>query len=142
MPIEILLVEDDTADIRLAQEAFRTTSSFVSIHVASDGLQAMDFLKQRGAYDGAPRPDIILLDLNLPLVDGRQLLTLIKRDEEFSAIPVFIVTGSEIEADRPTSLKNGANGFHRKPVHWEEFESLAKNITDFWANHEALQKSD
>jgi CheY-like chemotaxis protein len=139
MPIEILLVEDNSGDVRLTQEAFRPAKGLIFLHVASDGAQAMTFLKQQGVYDGAPRPDLILLDLNLPILDGRKLLSDIKQDEGLQSIPVFVVTASQKEEDAATCYQNGANGYHRKPVQWREFEALVKRIQDFWVTTDELR---
>jgi two-component system, chemotaxis family, response regulator Rcp1 len=99
MPIEILLVEDSPGDIRLTQEAFRSSSLPIQLHVAHDGVEAMTFLRREGAKFDAPRPDLILLDLNLPRMDGREVLTLIKQDEHLKSIPTVILTTSDAEAD-------------------------------------------
>ena len=96
MPIEILLVEDTHGDIRLTKEAFRDASSFVRIHVVSDGLQAMAFLRKQGEYARAPYPDLSLLDLELPLMNGRDVLAIIKKDKKLKSVPVFIVTASDL----------------------------------------------
>lgn len=138
MPIEILLVEDNSGDVRLTKEAFRATNKLVSIHVVCDGIETMAFLRQQGAYAGAPRPDIILLDLELPILDGRRLLCRIKADENFQAIPIFIVTASQSEEDAAICLQNGAIGYHRKPVRWEEFEALVQNLQNFWVTKDQL----
>jgi CheY-like chemotaxis protein len=142
VPIEILLVEDNVGDIRLTQEAFRPANNLIFLHVVSDGAQAMTFLRQQGGYDSAPRPDLILLDLNLPVLDGRNLLSDIKRDSDLKSIPVFVVTASERKEDVVTSYENGADGFHRKPVQWKEFEALVNSLHDFWVTKEELQVSD
>ena len=91
MPIEVLLVEDSPGDVRLTQEAFREANGSIHLHVASDGVEAMAFLRQEGLYDHAPRPDIILLDLNLPKMDGREVLALIKGDDNLKSIPIVIL---------------------------------------------------
>jgi two-component system, chemotaxis family, response regulator Rcp1 len=131
MPIEILLVEDNRGDVRLAQEAF-AQNKLINVHVAGDGLEAMAFLKKEGIYAHAPRPDMIMLDLDLPNMNGRDFLRLIKADESLESISVFIVTGSPAEADVAKSYQNGAKGYNRKPVQWHEFESLVDSVYNFW----------
>jgi chemotaxis family two-component system response regulator Rcp1 len=132
VPIEILLVEDNLGDVRLTKEAFRATNKLIYIHTVSDGVQAMAFLSQKGAFAHAPRPDLIMLDLSLPVMDGRELLSLIKKDERTCSIPIVVVTGSENEKDEAISFSNGADGYHKKPVRWEAFEALVKQMNDFW----------
>ena len=133
MTPEVLLVEDSAADVRLTQEAFRDANMSVHLHVASDGIEAMAFLRKHGAHAHAPRPDlIILLDLNLPKMDGREVLAHIKEDEDLKTIPTVILTTSDAEADILTSYQLQANCYLSKPVQLEEFESLVKSINDFW----------
>jgi chemotaxis family two-component system response regulator Rcp1 len=132
MPIEILLVEDNLGDVRLIKEALLEASDFVRINRVSDGLQAMAFLRQKGEYTIAPRPDLILLDLNLPVMDGREVLATIKQDEDLKSLPVFIVTSSEIVADITLADEYPATRFHRKPIQWDGFASLARDISDLW----------
>jgi chemotaxis family two-component system response regulator Rcp1 len=140
MPIEILLVEDTHGDVRLTEEAFREANNFIRIHVVSDGLQAMGFLRQKGKYGSAPRPDLILLDLNLPLMDGREVLSLIKKDDGLKSVPVFIVTASDLKADVELCDEYSGTRYHRKPVHWDGFESLAKDICDLWRVKDGVKK--
>lgn len=132
MPIEALLVEDSPGDARLTQEAFRETNMAIHFHVASDGVEAMEFLRQKGAHIHAPRPDLILLDLNLPKMDGRQVLAQIKADASLKIIPTVILTTSDAEADILNSYQLQANCFLSKPVQLDEFQSLVKSINDFW----------
>jgi two-component system, chemotaxis family, response regulator Rcp1 len=132
MPINVLLVEDSPGDVRLTQEAFRDANKSVHLHVASDGVEAMAFLRHEGANVHAPRPDIILLDLNLPKMDGREVLARIKEDDSLKAIPTVILTTSEAEADITKSYQLQANCYLSKPVQFDEFESLVKSINDFW----------
>jgi CheY-like chemotaxis protein len=120
MSIEILLVEDSPGDVRLTQEAFRDANRLIQLHVASDGVEAMAFLKREGARIHAPRPDLVLLDLNLPKMDGREVLAQI------------ILTTSEAEADILKSYRLQANCYLNKPVRFDAFESLVKSINDFW----------
>ena len=132
MRMEVLLVEDSPGDVRLTQEAFGDANRFVNLHVASDGVEAMAFLRREGAYSNAPRPDMILLDLNMPRMDGRQVLANIKEDESLKTIPTVILTTSEAESDIVKSYQLQANCYLSKPVQLDEFESLVKSINDFW----------
>jgi CheY-like chemotaxis protein len=132
MPLQVLLVEDSPGDLRLTREAFRDVNPFIQLHVADDGVEAMAFLRRQGAYLEAPRPDLILLDLNLPKMDGREVLGLIKEDDLLKTIPTVILTSSEAESDVVKSYQLQANCFLSKPIHFEEFHSLVKSINDFW----------
>ena len=129
---EVLLVEDSPGDVRLTQEAFRDAGGPVNLHVASDGVEAMTFLRREGIYRDAPRPDFILLDLNLPKMDGRQVLSEIKNDPALKSIPTIILTTSDAEADIVKSYQLQANCYLSKPVQLDEFENLVKSINDFW----------
>jgi two-component system, chemotaxis family, response regulator Rcp1 len=130
--MELLLVEDSPGDVRLTQEAFREANGTVRLHVASDGVEAMTFLKKTGAHVGVPRPDLILLDLNLPRMDGREVLGLIKEDEDLRTIPIIILTTSDAEADVVNSYQLKANCYLSKPVELEAFYGLVKKINEFW----------
>jgi chemotaxis family two-component system response regulator Rcp1 len=132
VPIEVLLVEDSPGDVRLTQEAFRDTNSSIHLHVATDGVEAMAMLTQRGDHAKAPRPDLILLDLNLPKMDGREVLAHIKEDESLKTIPTVILTTSEAESDIVKSYQLQANCYLSKPVELDAFENLVKSINDFW----------
>jgi len=132
MPIEVLLVEDSPGDVRLTQEAFREYSRPVRLHLAADGIEAMAFLRHEGIYANAPRPDLILLDLNLPKLDGREVLALIKRDQDLKIIPTIILTTSDDEADVMISYQLQANCYLRKPAQWDAFDSLVRSINAFW----------
>jgi two-component system, chemotaxis family, response regulator Rcp1 len=132
MPIEVLLVEDRPGDVRLTQEAFREYSKPVRLHLAADGMEAMAFLRREGIYANAPRPDLILLDLNLPKMDGREVLALIKRDLSLKIIPTIILTTSDDEADVMISYQLQANCYLRKPAQWDAFDSLVRSINAFW----------
>src|SRR5580658_3291657 len=132
VPIQVLLVEDSPGDVRLTEEALRDAKMSIHLHVATDGVEAMAFLKHEGAQAHAPRPDFILLDLNLPKMDGREALAHIKEDDDLKTIPTVILTTSDAEADIVTSSKLQANCYLSKPVQLEEFESLVKSINDFW----------
>ena len=130
--VQILLVEDSPGDVRLTQEAFRDANRSIRLHVAVDGVEAMAFLRREGVHVDAPRPDFILLDLNLPKMDGRQVLALIKQDDNLRTIPTVILTTSEEKADIAKSYQLQANCFLTKPVQLEAFESLVRSINDFW----------
>jgi chemotaxis family two-component system response regulator Rcp1 len=132
MPIEVLLVEDSPGDVRLTQEAFRDANQSVHLHVVSDGVEAMAFLRREQPHRDAPRPDLILLDLNLPKMDGREVLAQIKADDSLKTIPTVILTTSESEADIVKSYQLQANCYLSKPVQLDAFESLVKSINDFW----------
>ena len=140
MPIEVLLVEDSPGDVRLTQEAFREANIAIHLHVASDGVEAMTFLKKQGGHAHAPRPDLILLDLNLPRMDGREVLAHIKEDENLKTIPTVILTTSEAEADIVKSYELQANCYLSKPVQLDAFESLVKSINDFWLTKAKLPR--
>jgi two-component system, chemotaxis family, response regulator Rcp1 len=132
MPKEILLVEDSPGDVRLTQEAFRDANRSIHLHVAADGVEAMAFLRKEGAHVNAPRPDIILLDLNLPKMDGREVLARIKEDDDLKTIPTVILTTSDTEADIVKCYQLQANCYLSKPVQLDAFEILVKSIDDFW----------
>jgi two-component system, chemotaxis family, response regulator Rcp1 len=140
MPTEVLLVEDSPGDVRLTQEAFRDANKSVHLHVASDGVEAMAFLRHEGAHVHAPRPDLILLDLNLPKMDGREVLAKIKKDDGLKTIPTIILTTSEAEADIVKSYQLQANCYLTKPGQLEAFESLVKSINDFWLTRVKLPR--
>ena len=132
MPIEVLLVEDSLGDVRLTQEAFRDANKSVRLHVVSDGVEAMAFLRREGDQLHAPRPELILLDLNLPKMDGREVLAQIKSDDSLKTIPTVILTTSEAEADIVKSYQLQANCYLAKPVQFDEFAALVRSINDFW----------
>jgi chemotaxis family two-component system response regulator Rcp1 len=130
--VDILLIEDHPGDARLTQEAFRSTGRRVRLYHAWDGVEAMSFLRQDGIHIDAPRPSVILLDLSMPRMCGRETLSLIKRDADLRAIPVLVLTTSEDEADVLACYRMGANCFLRKPTKWDEFEGLIRAINNFW----------
>jgi CheY-like chemotaxis protein len=132
MAIEVLLVEDSPGDVRLTQEAFRDANDSIHLHVASDGVEAMAFLKHEGTHVHAPRPDIILLDLNLPKMDGREVLAHIKADDSLKRIPTVVLTTFDAEADIVKCYELHANCYLKKPVQLDEFELLVKSINVFW----------
>ena len=132
MPVRVLLVEDNPGDVRLTKEAFRDANASIQMHVASDGVVAMAFLRQEGEHRGAPRPDLILLDLNLPRMDGREVLANIKNDEGLKTIPTVILTTSDAEGDVRKSYQLHANAFLSKPLQLDAFQSLVACLNDFW----------
>jgi chemotaxis family two-component system response regulator Rcp1 len=132
MTKEVLLIEDSPGDVRLTLEAFRDVGMAIHLHVANDGVDAMAFLKHEGAHADAPRPDFILLDLNLPKMDGREVLARIKSDESLKTIPTVVLTTSDAAADIANSYQLQANCYLTKPVQLDEFEALVRNISDFW----------
>jgi CheY-like chemotaxis protein len=125
-------VEDSPGDVRLTQEAFRDANKAIHLHVAADGVEAMAFLRREGIHAQAPRPELILLDLNLPKMDGREVLAHIKEDSNLKTIPTVILTTSEAEADIVKSYQLQANCYLTKPVQLDAFEALVKSINDFW----------
>jgi chemotaxis family two-component system response regulator Rcp1 len=131
-PIEILLVEDSPGDVRLTREAFKDAKVHINLHVAPDGTEAMAFLKREGKYANVARPDLILLDLNLPKKDGREVLGDIKESPELKSIPVVILTTSASEADILRSYRLHANCYITKPVGLEGFLEVVKSIDSFW----------
>jgi chemotaxis family two-component system response regulator Rcp1 len=128
----VLLVEDSRGDVRLTQEAFREVDASIPIHVVYDGVEAMDFLQQEGDHTAAPRPDLILLDLNLPKMDGREVLARIKGTPTLQTIPTIILTTSQDKADIEKSYHLHANCYLIKPVQFDDFELLVKSVNDFW----------
>jgi two-component system, chemotaxis family, response regulator Rcp1 len=131
-PIEILLVEDNLGDMRLTQEALKEGKVYSNLHWAKDGVEAIDFLKRQGKFDNVPRPDIILLDLNLPKKDGREVLEEIKTDEDLKRIPVVVLTTSKAEEDVLRSYALHANCYVTKPVDLEKFIVVVQSIDRFW----------
>jgi chemotaxis family two-component system response regulator Rcp1 len=130
--IEVLLVEDSPGDVRLTREAFKDAKVHIHLHVASDGAEAMDFLEKLGKHADAPRPDLILLDLNLPKKDGREVLEEIKASPALKTIPVVILTTSASGADIMQSYQHHANCYIAKPVDLEGFLKVVKSIDNFW----------
>ena len=130
--VEILLVEDNEGDVRLTKEALKEGKVRNNMHVASDGVQAMEFLQRKGKYADAVRPDIILLDLNLPRKDGREVLAEVKADEQLRRIPVVILTTSKDDEDILKTYDLHANCYITKPVGLEQFITVVKSVEDFW----------
>lgn len=130
--IDILLVEDNPGDVRLTQEAFKDGMLRNNLHIAMDGEQAMDFLHRRGQFSEAPQPDLILLDLNLPRMNGREVLAAIKRDESLKRIPVVVLTTSQDEADITESYRQFASSYIVKPVSMEKFLKVVSSFKQYW----------
>jgi CheY-like chemotaxis protein len=128
----ILLVEDNPADVDLTRLALKDTRMVNRVHVAGDGVEALEFLRQEGPHTSAPRPDLILLDLNMPRMNGRELLAQIKTDPNLRRIPVVILTTSDAETDIVSSYDLHANCFLTKPADLEEFDQVARSIENFW----------
>ena len=131
-PVELLLVEDNLGDVRLTIEALKESKLLNNLNVVEDGIAAMDFLKKKGKYRGKPRPDLILLDLNLPKKDGRDVLAEIKKDDNFKRIPVVILTTSQADEDIMKTYNLGANCYVTKPMNIEQFIKVVKSIGNFW----------
>jgi chemotaxis family two-component system response regulator Rcp1 len=144
VPLEVLLVEDSPGDVRLTREAFRDAGKAINLRVASDGAEAMAMLKREGPHAYALRPDLIMLDLNLPNMDGREVLARIKGDDKLKTIPTVVLSASEAEVDIEKSYQLQANCYFTKPVQLDEFDSLVKSITDIWltkAKRPAISRS-
>lgn len=131
-PVEILLVEDNPGDVRLAQEAILESKLHNQLRVARDGEEAIRFLRQEGEFADAPRPDLILLDLNLPRMDGREVLAEIKKDPELRRIPVVVLTTSKAEEDILRAYDLHANCYVTKPIDFDRFVEMVQGIQDFW----------
>jgi CheY-like chemotaxis protein len=130
--IQILLVEDDPGDVLMTREAFEDNKVANTLHVVSDGAEALEFLRKEGPYGEAPTPDLVLLDLNLPRVDGREVLAAVKADEELRQIPIVVLTTSEAEEDVLRSYALHANAYVTKPVDFERFIEVVRKIDDFF----------
>ncbi len=131
-PIEILLVEDNPSDVRLTIEALKEGKVYNKLSVVKDGVEAMAFLRRQGKYAKSPQPDLILLDLNLPKKDGREVLAEIKKDSKLRTIPVIVLTTSRAEQDVLKTYKMHANCYIPKPVDLERFITVVKAIENFW----------
>jgi two-component system, chemotaxis family, response regulator Rcp1 len=131
-PVEILLVEDNPADVRLTQEALKENKMVNNLSVVIDGVEAINYLRKKGKYTKVTRPDIILLDLNLPKKDGREVLAEIKQDNALKRIPVVILTSSQAEEDIVKTYNLHANCYITKPVDFDQFMKVVNSIEDFW----------
>ena len=131
-PIEILLVEDSPSDTELTLEALRDFRVRNNVNVVEDGVLALDFLNRRGPYTESPRPDLIMLDLNLPRKDGREVLAVIKSDERFRSIPVVVLTTSRADQDILRAYQLNANCYINKPVDFNQFLKVVRSIETFW----------
>jgi CheY-like chemotaxis protein len=140
-PIEVLLVEDDPGDVVLTKEAFADNKVSNKLSIVSDGEEAMRFLRREGDYTDAPRPDLVLLDLNLPRMDGRQVLEEIKADETLRTIPVVVLTTSEAEEDILRSYRLHANAYVTKPVDFDQFIKVVRQIDNFFVSVVKLPRS-
>ena len=140
-PIEILLVEDNPGDVRLTKEALKEGKVYNNLHWAKDGVEALEFLRREGKHTKAPRPDIILLDLNLPKKDGREVLTDLKRDGDLHSIPVVVLTTSASDKDVMRSYDEHVNSYIRKPVRLEDFIQVVRSIDAYWLGIVSLPPS-
>ena len=131
-PIQVLLVEDNVGDVRLTQEALKEGKILVNLAVARDGIEAMDFLLRRNGYAQALRPDLVLLDLNLPKKDGREVLDEIKSNADLKSIPVVVLTTSEADSDIVATYGSHANCYITKPVDMDRFIEIVKLLEEFW----------
>ena len=141
-PKDILLVEDSIGDARLTQEVFRDGTTSPTLHIVRDGREALDFLHRQGDHIQAPRPDLILLDLNLPKLDGREVLAQIKSDPELMKIPVIVMSTSQSPADIEKCYRLYVNCFVSKPVEIDEFTDLVRMIESFWLSTVKLPSKD
>ena len=132
--IEVLLVEDDPGDVVLIREAFEHNKVYNALHVVSDGVQALAFLRREGEHADAPRPDLVLLDLNLPRKDGREVLAEVKSDPDLRTIPIVVLTTSEAEEDIVRSYDLHANAYVTKPVDFDRFIEVVRQIDDFFVS--------
>lgn len=140
--VDILLVEDNPGDVRLTQEAFTEINLDEELYVVNDGEEALDFVHREGEYVDAPRPDLVLLDLNLPRVDGMEVLEEIKSDPDLRSIPVVVLTGSEAEEDILESYDRHTNAYLTKPIDPEEFVELVRSFETFWLSLVKLPPSN
>ena len=140
--IKVLLVEDSPGDVRLTQEAFHHANNSIQLLAVSDGIEALAFLRREGTHVYAPRPDIILLDLNLPRMGGHEVLAHIKNDESLRSIPIIVLTISDAETDIQKTYELKANCYLTKPLQLWEFESVVRSINDFWLTRVKLPTED
>ena len=139
--IQVLLVEDDPGDVLMTREAFEDNKVANELHVVNDGAEALAFLRKEGAFAGAPTPDLVLLDLNLPRVDGREVLAAVKADAELRQIPIVVLTTSEAEEDVLRSYALHANAYVTKPVDFDRFIEVVRKIDEFFVSVVRLPNS-
>ena len=130
--VRILLVEDNAGDVRLTQEALKEAKFSNTLQVVGDGVEALEYLHQQGKYSGATRPHLVMLDLNMPRMDGREVLEAIKKDPDLMRIPVVVLTSSEAESDIAKAYELHANAYVTKPVGIDHFMQVVKSIEEFW----------
>jgi CheY-like chemotaxis protein len=130
--VEILLVEDNPADVRLVREALKESKILNNLSVVEDGVEAMDFLRKKGKYASAPRPNLVLIELNLPRKNGREVLAEVKSDEKLKRIPVVIMTVSDDEKDIMLTYNSHANCYIKKPLNFDQFNKMVHTIENFW----------
>lgn len=138
--LRILMVEDNPGDVRLTSEALKTGKVKVQLHTVPNGEEALNFLRQRNGYAGVPRPDLILLDLNLPKKSGREVIEEIKNDPDLKRIPVVVLTSSQNETDIRLSYSSHANCYVNKPADLEDFLSVIESVVEFWMNVATLPR--
>ena len=131
-PVEILLAEDNPGDVVLTRKALEQGKLANNLHVTNDGVEALQFLRQAGEYENAPRPDLILLDLNMPRKDGQDVLVALQADDDLCRIPVVVLTSSESEEDIAKSYELNANAYLTKPVDFDGFVDIVDRIESFW----------
>lgn len=131
-PVEILLAEDNPGDVMLTRKALEQGKLANNLHVTTDGVDALEFLRQEGEYEDAPRPDLILLDLNMPRKDGQEVLEELRGDDELRRIPVVVLTSSESEEDIVRSYELNANAYLTKPVDFDGFVEIVNRLENFW----------
>ncbi len=137
-PFEILIVEDNAGDVLLMQQAFHETMTAVHLNFVTNGEEAINFLKREGKYKESPAPDMVLLDLNTPRIDGRMALRMIKSDPAFKIIPVIILTSSRLESDVREAYEMNANGYLMKPMDFRGFQETTRCLVDFWFKRAVL----
>lgn len=137
-PVNILLIEDNPGDVRLTKEAFKESGMNVNLSVVMDGVEALLYLRQQGEYKDIVIPDLILLDLNLPKKDGREVLGIIKKDDNLMCIPVVVLTTSGAEQDISNSYRLHANCYLNKPIEFDKFFDLIQKVEDFWLSTTVL----
>lgn len=138
--VNVLLMDDDPGDVRLMQESLKKSKLMINMSIVENGQLGLDYLRKTGAYAAAVTPDLILLDLNMPIKDGREVLREIKNDNSLKMIPVVILTTSEEEKDVASSYSDGANCYIQKPVDFEQFQTVVNKMSDFWFSLVKLPK--